>query len=251
MNIQAYLERINYHGSLHPSAQTLRALQLAHLFTVPFENLSVHHKEAIVLQNEPLFDKIVTRRRGGFCYELNGLFAALLRALGFQVEMLSAGVTRANGGFGPEFDHLMLMVSLDERWLVDVGFGDGFREPLRLDDRAVQPQYARAYQLLADGQRLILMEQKENEQWKAQYRFGLQPYQWLDYENMCHYHQMSSDSSFTKGRLCTRATPEGRITLRKMCLITTTLDGQRQEREVANEDEYDMWLAKHFGIMMR
>ena len=250
MDIQPYLERINYHGSLHPSAQTLRELQLAHLFTVPFENLSVHHKEGIVLQNEPLFDKIVTRRRGGFCYELNGLFATLLRALGFQVEMLSAGVTRPNGGFGPEFDHLMLMVSLDERWLVDVGFGDGFREPLRLDDRGVQRQYGRAYQLLPDGQRLILMEQKENEESKAQYRFTLQPYQWLDYKNMCHYHQTSPDSSFTKGRVCTRATPEGRITLSKMRLITTTLNGERQEQEVANEDEYAMWLDKHFGIVM-
>lgn len=251
MNIQKYIERINYHGSLAPSAQTLRELQLAHLLTVPFENLSVHHKEAIVLQNEALFDKIVTRRRGGFCYELNGLFAGLLRALGFQVEMLSAGVARANGAFGPEFDHMMLMVTLNEPWLVDVGFGDGFREPLRLDDRAVQPQYARAYRLAADGQRLILMEQKENEEWKAQYRFGLQPYDFPNYEEMCHYQQTSPDSTFTKGRVCTRATPEGRITLSKMRLITTTLKGERQEREVANEDEYAILLAKHFGIMMR
>lgn len=275
MNIKKYIERINYHGTRHPSIETLRQLQLAHLLTVPFENLSVYYKEAIVLQDEALFNKIVTRRRGGFCYELNGLFAALLRALGFQVEMLAAGVVRPNGGFGPAFDHLMLMVSLDERWLVDVGFGDSFREPLRLDDRGVQPQNERAYQLVADGESLILMEQKKNEDastlrhassqattgghracrdaerlWKAQYRFDLQTYQLLNYENMCHYHQTSPESSFTKGRVCTRATADGRVTLRKMRLITTTLKGERQEREVADEEEYAFLLAKHFGIIM-
>ncbi len=258
MNIQAYIERINYQGPLRPSAQTLRELQLAHLLAVPFENLSVYYKEAIVLRDDALFNKIVTRRRGGFCYELNGLFAILLRALGFQVEMLSAGVVRPNGGFGPEFDHLMLMVSLDERWLVDVGFGDSFREPLRLDDQGVQQQNERAYQLVADGERVILMEQKENKDpstgsgrvWKAQYRFTLKTYQLFNYKEMCHYHQTSPESSFTKSRVCTRATPEGRITLSKMRLITTTLNGERQEQDVANEEEYTFLLAKHFGLIM-
>ena len=97
MNIKAYLERIDYHGSTAPSAATLRALQLAHLLTVPFENLSIHAREPIVLEDEALFGKIVQRRRGGFCYELNGLFALLLRTLGYKVTMLSAGVAHATG----------------------------------------------------------------------------------------------------------------------------------------------------------
>ncbi len=106
-------KRIGYEGSREPSAQTLRALQLAHLRTVPFENLSIHSNETIVLRDDALFDKVVTRRRGGFCYELNGLFAALLRALGFEVEMLAAGVANAAGNFGPDFDHMTLLVKLD------------------------------------------------------------------------------------------------------------------------------------------
>ena len=81
MNTDAYLKRINYQGALAPTAETLRALQLAHLRRVPFENLSIHAGEPIVLQEEALFTKIVERRRGGFCYEVNGLFAALLRSL--------------------------------------------------------------------------------------------------------------------------------------------------------------------------
>jgi len=94
MNIDAYLKRINYSGSLEPTVETLRALQVAHLKTVPFENLSIHAKEPIVLEENALFAKIVERRRGGYCYEANGLFAALLRALGFDVAMLAAGVAK-------------------------------------------------------------------------------------------------------------------------------------------------------------
>ena len=100
MNIQAYLERINYSGSIAPTAETLRKLQVAHLLTVPFENLSIHAGEPIILEDEDLFTKIVEKRRGGFCYEANGLFAALLRALGFNVAMLAAGVANPQGEFG-------------------------------------------------------------------------------------------------------------------------------------------------------
>src|ERR1044071_1207906 len=147
MNIDAYLERINYTGSLEPTPETLRALQVAHLFAVPFENLSIHAGEPIVLDEDALFGKIVENRRGGFCYEANGLFAGLLRALGFDVGMLSAGVARREGGFGPDFDHMALMVTLAERWLVDVGFGDSFLEPLLLDSRDEQVQGTRAFHI--------------------------------------------------------------------------------------------------------
>ena len=143
MNTDAYLKRINYTGPLEPSPETLRALQVAHLRTVPFENLSIHAGEPIVLEENALFTKIVERRRGGFCYEANGLFAALLRALGFEVAMLAAGVAKSQGGFGPQFDHMTLMVTLDERWLADVGFGDSFLEPLLLDSRMEQVQGTR------------------------------------------------------------------------------------------------------------
>jgi N-hydroxyarylamine O-acetyltransferase len=130
MDIDAYLKRLNYRASLAPTAATLRDLQVAHLQTVPFENLSIHAGEPIVLNDDALFMKIVTKKRGGFCYELNGLFAALLRSLGFDVAMLSAGVARPQGGFSPEFDHMALMVTPNDspvkRWLVDVGFGESF-----------------------------------------------------------------------------------------------------------------------------
>src|SRR5687768_15235135 len=128
LDTAAYLERIGYRGPVEPTAETLRRLHVAHLLAVPFENLSIHASEPIVLDDSALFEKIVARRRGGFRYELNGLFAALLGALGFEVEMLSAGVMNSEGEFGPDFDHMALVVKLEERWLADVGFGDSFVE---------------------------------------------------------------------------------------------------------------------------
>ena len=198
VNITAYLDRINYHGPIAPTAETLRELQVSHLLTVPFENLSIHARQPIALDDNALFEKIVKRRRGGFCYEANGLFAALLRALGFDVKMLSAEVANAEGEFGPDFDHMALMVTIDERWLVDVGFGDSFLEPLLIDKRGAQWQGERAYRIDSDGRRLILMRRDDvaDGEWKAQYRFTLQPYEYSDYEEMCRYHQTSPQSHF-------------------------------------------------------
>jgi N-hydroxyarylamine O-acetyltransferase len=250
LDTRAYLERINYHGSLAPTAETLRALQVAHLLAVPFENLSIHAKEPIVLEDEALFTKIVERRRGGFCYEANGLFAALLRELGFDVVMLSAGVAKAGGGFGPHFDHMALMVSLDQRWLVDVGFGDSFLEPLLLDERGEQAEGERAYRILPDGAHLILARRDNGEEWEAQYRFTLQPHEYADYAEMCRYHQTSPQSHFTRARVCSRATREGRVTLSEMRFITTSKDGGRQERILTSQEEQADILREHFGIQM-
>ena len=250
MNVATYLKRINYDGVLTRTAQALHDLQMTHLMNVPFENLSIHAREPIDLTEDALFDKIVTRRRGGFCYELNGLFAWLLRGLGFEVTMLSASVARKDGSYTPPFDHMALMVSLEQRWLLDVGFGDTFRVPLLLDNADVQQQNGRSYQVALDDTHYIVMEQKEDKPWQPQYRFTLQAYDFSDYAEMCHYNQTSPDSSFTQGRVCTLATPMGRLTLSETQLITTTLSGERQECEVANEAEHSILLKKHFDIAL-
>lgn len=252
-DINSYLERINYHDALAPSAETLRDLQLAHLIAVPFENLSIHAGEPIVLCDEALFAKIVERRRGGFCYEANGLFAALLRALGFEVAMLSARVANDAGEYGPDFDHMTLMVTLKERWLADVGFGDSFLEPLRLDERGDQLQGARAYRILSDDSHLTMMQRDQGEEWRPQYRFTLTPYSFADYEEMCRYHQTSPDSHFTRGRICSRATADGRVSLADKRLITTSRETGgpvRHERTITSDEEYAKVLREQFGIVM-
>jgi N-hydroxyarylamine O-acetyltransferase len=253
MNIKDYLERINYRGSLAPTAETLRALQIAHLLAVPFENLSIHAGQPILLNDDALFAKIVTNRRGGFCYEANGLFAALLRALNFDVAMLSAEVANAAGEFGPDFDHMALMVQLEQRWLVDVGFGDSFLEPLLLNERGEQCQKNRVYRIIPEGNYLVLMRRDEGEEWKMQYRFTLQPYTYADYAEMCRYHQTSPESHFTRSRICSRATEEGRITLSEMRFITTSNSSGHQiryERTLTTEEEYAEVLGEQFGIVL-
>jgi N-hydroxyarylamine O-acetyltransferase len=247
LDAATYLRRINYDGPLAPSAETLRQLHLAHLLSVPFENLSIHWREPIVLSDDALFEKIVRRQRGGFCYELNGLFAGLLRSIGFKVTMLSAEVANAAGEFGPPFDHMTLMVTLEQRWLADVGFGDSFREPLLLDEREPQIQGNEAFRIEKTGTHLVMSRRPENADWQPQYRFTLEPYDYADYAEMCRYHQTSPQSHFTQKRICSRATIDGRVSLSEMRLITTR-GRDRKEFELSSDPQYADALREKFGI---
>jgi N-hydroxyarylamine O-acetyltransferase len=247
MDINTYLKRINYNGRLDLSIETIRELQLAHLLSIPFENLSIHLNEPIVLDYELLFDKIVLRKLGGFCYELNGLFAYLLDSLGFDVTILSASVASSEKGFGPEFDHMTLMVALEKKWLVDVGFGDSFREPLLIETREPQIQINREYLIKEVDNQLVLYQRENGGNWKSQYRFTTQSRKLENFVWMCNYHQTSPESHFTQKRLCTIAKPFGRLTLSDMCLIETK-DGRRQERDIKNDSEYMAVLENKFGI---
>lgn len=243
MDVDAYFDRLAYAGSPRPSAATLSALHRAHLFTVPFENLDVGRRP-IALDAAALFEKVVRRRRGGFCYELNGLFAALLRELGFRVSLVSGRVAKATGGFGPEFDHLALLVDLDERWLVDVGFGDSFVEPLRLDSRDPTIQGRREYRVdETDGERTLLQRETT---WEPQYRFTDEPRTLADFTGMCVHHQTSPESPFTRRSTCSMATESGRVTLSSDRLIITR-DGAREERPVAAAEKAAL-LQEHFGV---
>ena len=249
VDVAAYLDRIGYLGPTDPTAENLRALQRAHLFAVPFENLDISLGRKITVQPELILNKIVGHRRGGFCYELNGAFAALLRELGFDVTLLSARVARANAGEGPEFDHLTLLVDAVELWLADVGFGDSFLEPLRLKRDREQQDPAGTFRLLQDANRWHVHRAEQAANWKPQYSFSLQPRRLEEFTGMCHYHQTSPDSSFTQNRICSRATPEGRITLSEMKLIVTR-NGQREERSLGSEAERSAVLEEEFGIRL-
>jgi N-hydroxyarylamine O-acetyltransferase len=251
MEIAAYLQRIGYSGSRVPNADTLRGLHLAHLRAVPFENLDIHLRRPISLDPQRLFQKIVVERRGGFCYELNGLFAVLLRALGYCVTYLAASDAHAGGGYGPPFDHLALLVEAPEhgqpRWLADVGWGDTFCLPLRADTAELQEEGARAYRLERDGEHQIVWQRHASGEWERNYRFSFAPRRFGDFEAMCAYHQTSPDSPFTRNRLITRATPDGRITLDDRRLITT-IDGQRAEVPVEGEDAFWQLAWQHFRL---
>jgi len=226
------------------------------MLAVPFENLDIALGRKIIADEDRILHKIIDEHRGGFCYELNGAFAALLRALGFRVTLLSARVARANGGEGPDFDHLTLRVDLNEPWLADVGFGESFLEPLRLQTDIEQPDPAGTFRLVHAGDRLQ-MEKAEPDGWKRQYSFTLEPRQLKAFSGMCHYHQTSPLSSFTQKSICSRATPGGRVTLSGMKLSVTgngSRDERREHRNVGDPERKsrqagrDVCSTQHVGF---
>ena len=246
MNIEAYLRRIEYDGPLEPSARSLRDLQRQHLYTVPFENLDIALGVPIRLDPEALFDKVVVRRRGGFCYELNGLFRELLAALRFHVEMLSARVGRADGSFSPEFDHMLLQVSLEEPWIADVGFGDSSLDPVPMRHWPAQSYASPKYWTRPSEEAWELVRHKGSAI-APEYRFTEAPRRMSDFAQMCHFHQTSPESHFTQNQVCSRALPNGRITISGMRLIETR-DGERRESLLENEEQLQKCLAERFGI---
>ena len=245
MEIGAYLKRIRYRGSREPTAENLRQLHRAHMLAVPFENLDILLGHPIVLSLPLFYDKIVRRRRGGFCYELNGLFGWLLEQLGFPVMMLSARVFDGAQP-GPEFDHLVLLVEMEERLIADVGFGDSFLEPLRLDAGEEDVQHGSSYRLMGSDSERVLQWRRESD-WEPQYVFSLTPRRLAEFSAMCQRAQTSPESIFTQKAASSLATPDGRITLSNSRLIMTA-GGRREEREVAGEEEYRALLKTHFGI---
>ena len=250
MDVDRYLARIAYTGPTNPTHETLRRLHVAHLYTVPFENLDIHLGRKITCEEQRFLHKIIDLHRGGFCYELNGAFAALLRALGFQVTLLSARVSREDGTASPEFDHLALRVDLDEPWLADVGFGDSFLEPLRLEEEGEQRERTgRTYRLVKVGEARIVLRNLDDGTWKPQYQFTLQPHRLEDFEARCVYQQTSPESHFVKQRVCTLATSEGRTTLSDLKLIKT-IRGQRSEQVLKDEEEWNKMLWEYFRIRL-
>lgn len=246
MDVPAYLRRIEYRGAPQPSLSSLRALHRQHLFTVPFENFDIQLGTPIRLETQLFYDKIVTRCRGGFCYELNGLFYELLTAIGFQVQMLSARVRRDDGGFGPEFDHMLLKVQLEQPWLVDVGFGDSFVDPIIFHAGGTDQVNGHRYFVSWCGDEWQLLREDEKGQVPL-YAFRDIPRHLNDYAGMCHFHQTSPESGFTQRWICSKATPDGRITLTNMRLIVTC-GGTRKESVLTTEAEVRRCLRDQFGF---
>jgi N-hydroxyarylamine O-acetyltransferase len=209
---------------------------------VPFENLDIHLGTPIVLDEAALVGKIVDRRRGGFCYELNGLFAALLEHLGFTVTTLAARVFSAEG-LGPVFDHMALRVDLEEPWLADVGFGRWSHLPLRLDSREDQADAGGTF-LVADAPYGDLDLHMDGQ---PAYRLELRPRALADFEATSWWQQTSPRSHFRQGPVCSVLTERGRVTLSDRLLVET-VDGARHERTLDSAEEVLRTYRDRFGI---
>ena len=246
VDVDRCLKRIGYIGPTEPNLSTLRTLQRLFLLKVPFENLDIHLGIQINLSSESIYEKIVLRRRGGFCYECNILFFNLLNELGFQAEYLSARMVKGNTA-GPEYDHMVILVNLEHDYLVDVGNGQSCREPLRIDgtNSAISEDYE--YRVGKYGKGYALYYQQPDVAWAPRFLFTLTPRDQAEFSGMCHYHQTSPESVFTQRRLVTIATKEGRVTLTDMRL-TITKGTEIKESVLTSEDDYYENLKQYFGI---
>ncbi|MEV5592462.1 arylamine N-acetyltransferase [Streptomyces sp. NPDC052496] len=244
----AYLRRIGATRPAAPDAEALRELHLRHLRAVPFENLSVHLAEDVVLEYKSLVNKVVGASRGGFCYELNGAFAALLRALGYRVDLLAARV-HGPDGLGIPYDHLALRAHTGDGqggpWLADIGFGRNSQYPLRLDSRDEQPDPAGVFRIeeTADGDLDVLRDGV------PQYRLEQRPRALADFVAGSWYHRTSPDSPFTRSLVCSRLTETGRVTLSGRTLVITGADDSREERELTEAEVLPAYRT-HFGITL-
>uniref|UniRef100_A0A8C5GED8 arylamine N-acetyltransferase n=2 Tax=Gouania willdenowi TaxID=441366 RepID=A0A8C5GED8_GOUWI len=255
-----YLSRIGFEGVSEPSLEVLRRIHTCHLMSVPFENLTAHSGGRVELELPLIYDKVVKRRRGGFCYEVNSLLSWLLSQLGFHVTLLSAQVKSAiTGCYGPPFDHLVLLLSLEgNQWLCDVGFGArGLLSPLLLDSEEPQNQGHRWYRIRRTTEFHFLEErgQGPDGDWVEMYKFTLEPRCLGDFTEMCQYHQSSPYSLFFCKSLCTVLKPGGQIIYVGHKLITRTFPSEPNGLEESTsrdleDQELTVILAEKFGIVL-
>lgn len=250
MNLEQYLNRINFRGVIKADLETLIELHQLHVLSIPFEDLDIHLNNPITLDLETLFEKIVSKNRGGFCYELNNLFYNLLVEIGFDCKIISSRIYDEENNLGPEFDHMSIIVKLKDQWLIDVGYGDLFIEPIRVKDNYIKKDRFKYYRInKIDANNYLLSESRDGKSFKRRYQFGLISRRVEEFNEQCGFKQYSENSYFVKNRICTLPTKNGRITLFNDKLIKR-IDGIREEFQIQSESILYEILQSEFEITL-
>lgn len=249
MNKENYLRRIGIENyNILPNLENLKFLQRRHLFSIPFENLDIHLKRPIVLNLENIAKKILEEKRGGFCYELNGLFYELLSEIGYKSRIISARVSNGKGGFGAEYDHLAILTKVaDCEYLVDVGFGDFAAEPLKFVLDVEQEDANGIFLIRKFDEEYFEVAKKHSNEWKSEYIFKNLERDLSEFTKMCEFHQTSSESHFTRRKVCSILTNDGRKTLTNDKFIETK-NGQKIMTEIDSEEKFSELLEREFDI---
>jgi N-hydroxyarylamine O-acetyltransferase len=252
MNKEEYFRRIGVEkNEVAASLENLKFLQRQHLLRVPFENLDIHWKRPILLDDKAFYEKIVGDGRGGFCYELNGLFYGLLAEIGFQSKIISAKVSAGRGKFGAEYDHMAILTRIeDKEYLVDVGFGDFTAAPLEFVLDVEQKDKNGVFLIRKFDEDYFEVVKKDGDDWKSEYIFTILERDLKEFAEMCDYQQTSPESHFTKGKVCSLMTENGRKTLTDKKFIETK-NGQKTEIDVNSEEEFNQTLAREFSIFRK
>jgi N-hydroxyarylamine O-acetyltransferase len=247
VDLAAYVERIGFAGELRPSAECLRELHLAHATHVPFENIEVLMGRPVRLDIESLWKKLVEDRRGGYCFEQNTLFAAVLEQLGFRVTRLAARVRMGAVGVRPR-SHMLLAVESDGRqWLSDVGFGgDALLYPVQWLPGETSAQFAWKYRLMEEAPGYVLQTWR-GDGWVDLYSFTMEGQDAVDYEMANYYTSTHPDSFFRKQVMVHLPGPEVRVTLVGRRLIERRAEGA-SEVLLADDAAVLEVLAARFGM---
>ncbi|WP_066193510.1 MULTISPECIES: arylamine N-acetyltransferase family protein [Gracilibacillus] len=249
-NVSDYLKRIKYDGPLDGSANMLARLQASHLHTVPYENLDILDQVPLSLAIPDVFDKIVTRGRGGYCFELNALFGWLLRELGYSVTDYFARFWRDETDLPPKRRHHVLQVETEGKlYLCDVGVGGIIpKRPIEMVERLEQRQGEECYQLVRDSQFGWVLQEWKKDQWQRLYSFSEEPQLPRDFLMANYWCENSPDSIFTKTVMLSVFTENGRNTVagEEFRLFT---DQGVQTFTPANNEEYTQALKTYFGIV--
>ena len=251
MDKEKYLARFNALLK-EPSLDNLTALQTLHLQAIPFENLDIIRRVPIYLNLNTIYDKIVSNHRGGYCYELNGLFHSLLSELGYEAYLVAATVLRPTGKWAKADTHAAIIVQLDVPYLVDVGFGAATpRLPVPLNGD-LQTDIRASYKVKKHEGNTFDLIRKTGSGERTLYRFTNAEKSLPDFHEGCVFNQVSPESSFTHTDIITRSTPTGQVTLSDYILsehddgkvTTTTLSATEKKQALQdifkislNEDE--------------
>lgn len=248
MNTERYLKRIHISQGVDISVHSLKLIQKQHLLTVPFENLDIHIHKKLTTDANALYHKIVERKRGGICYELNGLLALLLGKIGFSIKMLGGKVLEENGSY---FDHLLLSVQIDNQiYLCDVGFGDNFLEPLLFLPGMVQQDAKGTFRIdTLDNIHFALKKYDETaDAFKTEYVFNNTAMEIGDFTERMNYFTHSPQSIFKKNLFCSLERENGRISLKHNALICT--QGEKTSIPINSLDQYMQHLKNEFNIAL-
>ncbi len=245
MKLADYLKRIQYTGDVKPDLSTLTALHRAHLLTIAYENLDIHRDCPLTTDVAQIYEKIVSQQRGGWCFEMNGLFGWVLREVGFDVTLMSSFVGREKTGAIPAGvgDHLILRVDLDKPYLADVGFGNGILAPIPLAAGTYQQGYL-TYKLAHEDDRWWF---ENHEYGGVGFDFDLEPHQLSDFAASSTHLQTSPESGFVRATVCMRFTPTGFIALRGAVLRRVTAEGATDET-INNQSDYERVLGEAFNL---
>ena len=247
MNIDAYLRRIEYSGNLQPSATTLADLHLAHATHIPFENLDILLGKTIKLDVESLERKLIDGRRGGYCFEQNLLYSAVLEQLGFAVTRLLARVRYRTTAVLPRTHMTLLVAFPDGKWIADVGFGaDGLLMPVPFGQGAESRQFLWTYRVVPEGDRWVMQSFREGG-WLELYAFTLDPQEPVDYETANWYTSTHPNSRFVQTLTAQRLGADARLTLRNRELITDRGETVTS-RKLQDQAEIVAVLGESFGL---